>query len=44
MGSYVFFLDFFHSDHAGEALSALQGMTQIKDLGRYPEQEVPEWK
>lgn len=44
MGSYVFFLDFLHSDHAGEALSALQGMTQIKDLGRYPEQEVPEWK
>lgn len=44
MGRYVFFLDFVHSDHAGQALSALQGMTVIKDLGRYPELEVPEWR
>lgn len=44
MGRYVFFLDFIHSSKAEEAVSELQGMTVIKDLGRYRELEVPEWK
>jgi len=44
MGSYVFFLDFMHSENAERAVSELREMTVIKDLGRYPELEVPEWK
>lgn len=44
MGSYVFFLDFITTPDAGQAISELKGMTVVKDLGRYPCLEVPEWK
>lgn len=44
MGSYVFFLDFMYGGRADEAVRQLKTMTSVKDLGRYPELEVPEWK
>lgn len=44
IGSYVFFLDFVNSEDANEAVSELRAMTEVKDLGRYPELEVPEWR
>lgn len=44
MGSYVFFLDFIHSAQAEQAILELGSMAAVKDLGRYPELEVPEWK
>ncbi|MCU0631729.1 MAG: ACT domain-containing protein [Methanolinea sp.] len=44
MGSYVFFLDFMCNGNAERAIHELQEITAVKDLGRYPELEVPEWR
>ncbi|HII76834.1 MAG TPA: ACT domain-containing protein [Methanolinea sp.] len=44
IGSYVFFLDFKYNGNADEAVRELEMMTAVKDLGRYPELEGPEWR
>jgi len=44
MGSYVFFLDFVYNGRSEEAVRELKAMTAVKDLGRYPTLEVPEWR
>lgn len=44
MGSYVFFIDYqYTGDNALSALGELATMTAVRDLGRYPILEVPEW-
>lgn len=44
IGSYVFFIDYQYSGEGSlSALQELKEMTRVKDLGRYPVLEVPEW-
>jgi len=33
-----------YNGNSEEAVRELKGMTAVKDLGRYPTLEVPEWK
>ncbi len=44
IGSYVFFIDYqFTGERSLSALEELKEMTCVRDLGRYPLLEVPEW-
>jgi prephenate dehydratase len=44
MGSYIFFIDIEYSPACREALLALRGKADFRELGCYRELEVPKWR